>query len=353
MAFPPFTLKATMIRCAGLLTACSLLIAAVSPAFAADTPRQVHDDTGKTVTVPGQVRHIADAWYAHHSLLMTLGAGGNIVATVNHPESRPWMFRLQPSLRNALSVHGITFNSETLLARKTDVVFVPAGNADAAAYRQAHIPTLEMRFTDYPSLKKSMLTTAAVLGTPEAAARAQAYNAYLDEQLAQTTRRTASLPAAQRPRVLHIASLHPLKVDGSGTLIDQWIQAAGGRNAAASIKGNLHEISPEMILAWQPDIIILGADAGSLAASDDAPIFNALKAVQKNRVYRNPAGVFPWDRYGTEAALQIPWAAKLLHPDLFPNIDMPGMTQDFYQRFFDYPLSNTEAARILKGLGPE
>ncbi|MDV5141945.1 MULTISPECIES: ABC transporter substrate-binding protein [Yersiniaceae] len=336
-----------------LIAVCSLFFAAVSPVFAAEATRQVVDDTGKTVTVPGQVRHIADAWYAHHSLLMTLGAGGNIVATVNHPETRPWMFRLQPSLAQALSVHGITFNSEALLARQTDVVFVPAGDGDAPAYRQANIPTLEMRFTDYPSLKKSLLTTAAVLGTPEAAARADAYNRYLDMQLTQTTQRTASLTPAQRPAVLHIASLHPLKIDGSDTLIDQWIQAAGGRNAAAAIKGNLHEISPEMILAWQPDVIILGADAGTLAASDYAALFSALKAVQQKRVYRNPAGVFPWDRYGTEAALQIPWAAKLLHPDLFPQSDMVKITQDFYLRFFGYRLSEAEATRMLKGLGPE
>jgi iron complex transport system substrate-binding protein len=346
-------MKITMTSHVRLIAAFSLMFASFSPVLAAEATRTVTDDTGKTVTVPGQVRHIADAWYAHHSLLMTLGAGDKIVATVNHPESRPWMFRLQPSLTQALSVHGITFNSEALLARQTDVIFVPAGNGDAPAYRQANIPTLEMRFTDYPSLKKSLLTTAAVLGTPDAAARAQAYNAYLDAQLTQTTRRTASLTPAQRPTVLHIASLHPLKIDGSDTLIDQWIQAAGGRNVAAAIKGNLHEISPEMILAWQPDIIILGADAGSIADSDYAALFTALKAVQQKRVYRNPAGVFPWDRYGTEAALQIPWAAKLLHPDLFPQNDMVNITRDFYRRFFNYRLSDAEAMRMLKGLGPE
>jgi ABC-type Fe3+-hydroxamate transport system substrate-binding protein len=37
--------------------------------------RQVVDDSGKTVSVPARPLRIADAWYAHHVLLMTLGAG--------------------------------------------------------------------------------------------------------------------------------------------------------------------------------------------------------------------------------------------------------------------------------------
>lgn len=341
-----------MVRSRMAAWTCSLFFATTSPAFAADAPRQVTDDTGHRVTLPAQVHRIADAWFAHHSLLMTLGAGDKIVATVNHPESRPWMFRLQPSLSQALSVHGISFNSEALLARNTDVIFVPAGDSDAAAYRQAHIPTLEMRFTDYASMKKSLLTTAEVLGTPDAMARANAYNSWLDEQIVQVGQRLANLPEAQRPRVLHISSLHPLKVDGAGTLIDQWIRAAGGRNAAASISGNMHEVSPEMILAWQPDVIILGADAGNIADSGDAPIFAALKAQQAGKVFRNPAGVFPWDRYGTEAALQIPWAAKTLHPTRFADIDMLKITKTFYQRFFDYILSDADAQRILHAQGP-
>lgn len=58
-------------------------------AFPTLASRQVVDDAGHTVTVPDQVNTIADGWFAHHSVLMTLGAGSKIVATVNHPESQP------------------------------------------------------------------------------------------------------------------------------------------------------------------------------------------------------------------------------------------------------------------------
>ncbi|WP_414147748.1 ABC transporter substrate-binding protein [Erwinia sp. BNK-24-b] len=315
--------------------------------------RTVTDDAGNKVTVKAQAHRIADGWYAHHSLLMTLGAGDRIVATVNHASDRPWMFKIQPSLNQALSVHGRSFNSEALLAAKVDTVFVAAEDADADAYRRAGLPTLVMRFDDFPSMEHSLLTTADVVGTPQARQRADAYNAYLEQQIAAIQAKTAGLSDSQRPRVLHIQSLHPLKVDGRNTLIDTWIKLAGGRNAAAEVNGNMKETSPENILFWQPDIIIIGAGAGSLADSDYATLFSNLKAVKNHQVWQNPAGVFPWDRYGTEAALQIQWAAKLLHPQLFPALDMVKTTQDFYRRFFDYPLTAVQAQRILQAKGPE
>lgn len=332
---------------APLLAAFTLLSASVACA------RTVTDDLGNKVTVPQQAQRIADGWYAHHSLLMTLGAGARIVATVNHAADRPWMFKIQPSLNQALAVHGRTFNSEALLAAKVDAVFVAAEDADAGAYRRAGLPTLVMRFDDFPSMQRSLLTTAEVVGTPQARQRAQDYNAYLDRQIAAIKAKTAGLSASQRPRVLHIQSLHPLKVDGRNTLIDTWIGLAGGRNAAAEVDGNMKETSPENVLFWQPDIIIIGAGAGRLADSDYATLFAGLRAVKNHQVWQNPAGVFPWDRYGTEAALQIQWAAKLLHPSLFPQLDMVKTTQDFYQRFFDYKLSAEQARRILQAQAPE
>ena len=151
---------------AGLLTLCLAI-----PALA---DRQVIDDAGHRVTLPDTVTRVAEGWFAHHSLLMTLGAGGDIVATVNRPDSRPWMFRLDPRLNHALIGRGPHFTSEALLARGAQVVFVAQGDGDADAYRQAGLPVMEMRFSDYPSLARAVETTAEVIATPQARARATA-----------------------------------------------------------------------------------------------------------------------------------------------------------------------------------
>lgn len=330
-----------------VLTALMLLL--VSPSLMAET---LTDDSGEQVTVPAMPTRIADGWFAHHSLLMTLGAGDKIVATVNHPADRPWMFLIQPSLNQALQTRGHEFSSEALVRRRTEVIFTVKNDPAAAGYRQAGIPVVMTGFTDFPSMEKSLLMTARVVGTQQAYQQALAYNRYLNQQIADIAKKTSRLSPQQRPSVLHIQSLHPLKVDGRNTLIDQWITLAGGRNAARTITGNMKEISPEEVLAWQPDIIILDPGAGSLEDSPYGTLFSQLTALKQHQVVRNPSGVFPWDRYGTEVALQIQWAAKLLHPTLFPQTDMVKQTRDFYLRFFNYRLTVDQAQRILAAEPP-
>lgn len=336
----------------GLLSA-GVTLCAVADASAPGAARRVIDDSAKTVIVPAQPTRIADAWYAHHVLLMTLGAGSRIVATVNHPHSQPWMFKVLPTLNDALSVPGTAFNVESLLAAQADLVFTSLGDRQAQAYEQVGLPVMRMGYTDLPGLERSLIATAQALGGGEPMNRAQAYNQYLEQQIAAVRQGVKDVPVEQRPRVLHVASVNPLIVDGSDTLIDDWVTLAGGRNAAVGLKGNLQRASAEQLLVWQPDVIILAAGAGDLDKAAQRQLLSQLTAVRQGHVLRNPAGVFPWDRYGTEVALQIVWAAQALHPSLFADVDMAQRTMDFYRRFFDYPLSRDEADLILQGLPPK
>lgn len=115
----------------------------------------------------------------------------------------------------------------------------------------------------------------------------------------------------------------------------------------------MKEVSPERVLYWQPQVIILGAGCGDIASSPYAALFKELDAVKQGNIWRNPAGVFPWDRYGTESALQLQWAASKLHPTLFSGLDMVSVTRDFYRQFFDYSLTPAQAMRILNALPPQ
>ena len=53
---------------------------------------------------------------------------------------------------------------------------------------------------------------------------------------------------------------------------------------------------------------------------------------KNNRIYANPTGTFPWDRYSAEEALQILWAAQLFHPEQFKDLNMVEKTQAFYKK---------------------
>jgi iron complex transport system substrate-binding protein len=340
---------------------------------------------------------IADAWFAHNAVLLMLGASDHIVLTVARPQTFPWMYRVAPGFNQALSIDGSTLNAEELLRLHTQLVFATPSVPVIGALKRAGLRVVPVDFDDFNSMLQCIDLTADALKTPQAQAQAAAYAAYLHATLAQvsaslTTPKphsglvshtemtsTSKVPksyahtelesmqaavvdstangsdALLRPTVLHIASLRPLKVDGADTIVEQWIKAAGGRNAAVGLNGNLKTVSIEQVLAWHPDVIILAANAGNIDQSSDAALWNTLDAVREHRVYRNPAGVFPWDRYGPEVALQVRWAAGVLHPEQFSTVQAGSMlqqTQAFYKQFFNYVLSRDDARRMLAGLPP-
>ena len=72
----------------------------------------------------------------------------------------------------------------------------------------------------------------------------------------------------------------------------------------------------EQVAAWNPDVIIVGTapNQQNRQAILDDPRWREIKAVREGKVFVNPSGAYLWDRHSAEAALQVLWAAKLLHP---------------------------------------
>ncbi len=158
----------------------------------------------------------------------------------------------------------------------------------------------------------------------------------------------STIPATEKPKVLHVMSLNPLKIDGNNTLIDTWIRTAGGVNAAANdVSGNGQVVTIEQVLKWNPDVVIIGGTMKDLNTVKNDSQWKQIKAVQDGKVYINPKGVFNWDRYGAEEALQIQWVAKTLYPDKFPTIDIRSETRSFYQTYFNYSLTESDLDSIL------
>ena len=308
----------------------------------------ITDMASNTVEIPAKIERIADSWPAHTEVLMLLGAGKKIVATANTAKSLPWMFKVNPTLNNAINTTDQNFNTEALAAKNPDILFMSPGNTNADKIKSMGIPTVTLNFTNYEEMKETVTLTAKILGG-DAPARAKKYNAYLDSTLSSLKKVTDKLSDSEKPKVLHIQSLNPLKVDGSDTIIDDWITAAGGVNAATGITGNMKEVSMEQVLSWNPDVIIIGdtttTDAASQITSNAE--WQNVKAVQNGKVYNNPRGVFTWDRYSPEEVLQLQWAAKTLHADKFSSLDVSAAVKSYYKTFLNYKLTDSDVKDIL------
>ncbi len=312
-------------------------------------PRTVKDMSGTSVALDKSAANIADLWFAHNEITVMLGGASRIKVSADKPADLPWLFKVAPVLHTAeTGIRPDIANPEDLLNRHIGLVFVPT-HAKAEDLRKTGLPTLDAHYTTLPQMLTSVDMTADALATPYAHQIAALYRQKLEGLMQTLHARTASLPDSARPRVLHIARLSPLQIDGTDTLIDAWIQAAGGRNAAAEVSGNHRPVTFEQIAAWNPDIIILGTNGETPAA--DSPL-HTLAAFQHGKAWTNPQGVFPWDRYGCEVLLQLEWAAQRIQPDLFKDIDLRQDLKEFYTLFFRYTLTEDDMSRILAGQPP-
>lgn len=324
--------------------------------------RTITDSVGQKVKIPDKINKIADSWPAHNEMITMLGAGDKIVATISTPKSVPWLYKVNPHMKNATTVFtNSTVNTEQLLNKKPDIIFMPTNSKIKNKLTELGVPAVQLNYTDFDSMKKVVKLTGEILGG-DSVKKADDYNSYLGSKLKMVTDRTSKIPDGQKPRVLHIISFSPLTVDGRNTIIDSWIKAAGGVNVAASdIDGNMKDASMEQILKWNPDVIIVGSnttDDRKSAVSEinklsNNSVWSQINAVKNKKVYINPTGAFLWDRYGAEEALQIQWASKTLHPNEFRDLDMVKETQNFYKSFLNYNLTSEEANKILNGQAPD
>lgn len=327
-----------------------------------ETPKTqtITDASGKKVEVPLKIDKIGDAWQAHNEVLCMLGSGNKIVSTILTEKMRPWLYKVNPNMKDAATVFETnSVNTEELLKTKPDIVFTPLNDKSADKVSELGIPAVQLNFTDFDGLKDCFKLTGNILGD-DAKKRADAYVEYLDKKLNYITSITSKIPNEEKPKVLHVTSLSPITVDGNNTIINAWIEAAGGINAASDVAGNNKEVSMEQVLQWNPDIIILSSNTLMKVSNGKKNIdqllndkaWQQVNAYKNNKVYFNPDGAFYWDRYSAEEALQIQWAAKTINPDKFQDIDIVKETRNFYKTFLNYDLSEEEANKIINDETP-
>jgi len=322
----------------------------------------VTDMSGAKVRVPDKVTRIAEQFPAHTAMDVMLGVGKDLVAIPQNVSTIPFLRIVDPGITKVpqLFPSDGNVNIEELLKANPDLVSSTGKGSTVKQFASVNLPAVDMTFTTFPGLIQSVHLAGSVYGGV-AKTRAAKYTTYLQSKInmIRSTIAKAHLSPAQTPSVVHIASYPPLVVDGGDSIVQQWIQTDGGTDAAGGLKGTHLSVSMEQLLKWNPNVLIIetpGGDQGLVANSAKSVLaslskaagWSDLKAVKDHQVYMDPQGLYPWDRFGPEEALQVQWAAKVLHPELFKNLNMRSVTRNFYKEFFNYNPTNTQLSDILQ-----
>lgn len=321
--------------------------------------RTVADMTGETVELPEKVEKVFCDWPSGITLIMTLGATEKLVAAHSafETDSFAWAREICPQIEAVKKDDAPFSNAEAILNYSPDLV-VTNNKDNVDTYKKLGLTTVYVDYNSNDSFKESMRIVGAALGADEQAA-ADRYNTYFEENVKLVQERLADISESDKPYVYYMDSRFgdAYHTVGAGEIQEEWITAAGGTLAtAAEFEGRNLEITAEKLLEIDPDYILIGAqkqaDVYELLMADN--VLAGLSAVKNNSVYRIPQGIFPWCRTGPEAAMQVIWAAKLLHPEQFPDIDISELAKQFYKDFYGTEVAQDTIDGILSGkLCPE
>jgi iron complex transport system substrate-binding protein len=316
--------------------------------------RTIVDMDGRTVKIPETVNKVFCGWFQGALHMMTLGAADKLVAVSQYftGEGFPWAYEICSDLANITRDQAPFNNLEALLAYNPDVVFTLADeDIMPEDYENVGITAVVVRFTDYDTFMRSIAIMGEVLGG-EHAAKAARFSEFFTGNIEMVNERLADISETDEKLVHYVNSKvdNALFTKGRDQIEATWIKMAGGRFATEEYTGTV-ELTEEKLLQLNPDIILCGdqnSASGKKWLLNNTTLKN-LDAVKNNQVYRTPQGIFPWDKMAAEASMQMVWAAKLLHPNKFEDIDIAKMAQDFYLEFYGANVSDENIALILEG----
>lgn len=314
--------------------------------------RTIVDMAGVEVEIPVEVDAYVDSWAAHATIDLLLDRQEHMVATaVPRNPKESWVYDIAVNLEKAESIEfSENMNLEEIIAFHPDVVLGKAENY-RKMFENVGIPYINVGFYSYDTMVQSIRLVAEILGE-DALARADKYCDYLYSRIDWVTEHLSSLKGEDKLSIAHGHPLYELRIDGNNTIIDEWINYSGAINAAESIEGETVTVSLEELLHWDPDVIISGDSWEDVNRVMEDPAWANLQAVKNGMVYVNPKGIFMWDRYGIEEALQIQWCASMLYPDLFEGFDIREEVKYFYREFLGYELSDYQVEKFMNHEDP-
>lgn len=315
----------------------------------------VTDQRGVSVTLDGPVERLVTFPMPAAALFASVaGTAEPLVAM--HPASQAAIAEgiLGTIFPEALEVEtGITSggvfapNVEALLNLNPDLVVQWAGRGEELLepMEAVGLPVIGLNYGTQEDTETWVRTLAAVIDEP---GRADLILGRHSAAIEEITTRAEDLPEDERVSVLYfLRAENSLEVRGEGSYNHFYMDMVGGVNPAGPA-GSRTEINAEQLLAWNPDVILLGNFDG--ATPEDFygnPLFSALTAVQDRQVYKMPLGGYRWDPPSQESPLAWMWLAELLYGEQM-DFDLRGEMRSFYDEVYGHDLAEAEIDAILR-----
>ena len=157
-----------------------------------------------------------------------LDGGKRLVATATAAQTSPWLYAMVPNL-NA-GAHGLQAGFVTDLPDPAPQVVFADDDDLRDGLQGTDVPVVDVDCDTFDEMRRSVTLTAQVLGG-DAPSKAEAFLKEFDQVLDEVRKATADIETGERPLVLYGDAVYQGHVEGTDSLANEWILAAGGQNA--------------------------------------------------------------------------------------------------------------------------
>ncbi len=317
---------------------CTLMvIAALIPGNAWSESRTFQDMIGRTVTLTRPVNRIVTTFKPTTLCLFSLGFQDKLVGIDTSSKKDPLTLAVMPEVADLTAVGskstGINFETVTSLKPDLVILYAQKDGLDLAQRLEVMgIPSIIIVPESFESVKISLNIIARAAGVPE---RAHGVVKLMDGVLQMVEQRVASLGVAAR-KTGYFASSRGLFSTATGSMLqDEIFQRAGVVNVAHDLQGYFQDVSPEQLLRWNPDLMVISQHLHNpVARRLNDPVLSRVTAVVNRDVYRSPSNLAPWDFPSPLAVLGTLWLANRAYPELFSDLDLGVAVDQFHAKLF-------------------
>jgi len=309
----------------------------------AKSGRIITDMAGRQVVLPKRVKRIVTTFKPATLCVFCLGLTKYLVGVDTDSTRDPFDVALYPQITKVTRVGSKSqgLNFETIVSLKPDVVIIYAqkdGLQIADRLSELNIAVIVILPETINTLKQCLRLVAQLVDEPE---RAEKVIQAMDDVLKLVRDKVNHIPAGKR-KTVYYASPRGFFSTASGELLqDKMISMAGGINVGHGLKGYFQDISPEQLIFWNPDIIVVSRNIlASTRKILSRPEFYGIKAVSNKETYCFPSNIAPWDFPSPLSCLGVLWLGTRLYPDLFSDMDLNQKVDEFHKLLFKKTLSD-------------
>ena len=308
--------------------------AAAETNLTVEYPVTVTDHLGREVTIEKQPESFVSGYYISTSLMIALDLDEQLVGVEAKADKRKIYKLSAPELTELPSVGTAKeFDLEGCAALKPDLVIVPTKLKDSIpAMEELGLTVIAVNPEDQTKLFETIDMISTVANVVE---KGQKLESWISDSLSGLK---DSLDGAETPSVYLAGNSALLQTAGPEMYQSTLIENAGGVNAASDITDTYWaDTSYEQILSWNPDYIILAADADYDADSvlKDSALADCT-AVKEGHVSQIPSDIEALDSPVPASFLGSYYVASILHPEVVTEEDFAAAEKDFYETFYGF-----------------